>query len=170
MEEPTYHLKQLEVYISLTQSFFFCLFVLNLTNNIIFLLIIYSMNSFNALSPIPIHAKFGWYNQFLKLNSLLSNRKSKMLIIGYSLFSNLLRYLELWRKYFIYHRTLNFGTINAQKDEKWSPPLRNSLNFNIEINVFVFRNLNQLDWKMATLSTMHSLTMIMFTFMWTGNE
>ena len=63
------------------------------------------MDSLNLLSPTPRHGKFGWYNQFLKLN----NSKSKILMIGDSLNSNLLRYFEIWRKYFIYHGTQNFG-------------------------------------------------------------
>ena len=66
-------------------------------------------SSSTSLSPTPRNEKYGWYNQFQKHNLLLDNSEAKMLIVGDSLGSNLSRYPELWRKYFINHGALNFG-------------------------------------------------------------
>ena len=66
-------------------------------------------SSITSLSPTPRNGKHGWYDQFQKHNFLLNNSKAKMLVVGDSLVSNLSRYPEIWRKYFIYHGALNFG-------------------------------------------------------------
>ena len=43
-----------------------------------------------------------------KHNLILNNSKAKMLIVGDSLVSNLSRYPEIWRKYFVNDGALNF--------------------------------------------------------------
>ena len=67
-------------------------------------------SSVTALSLTPRNGKYEWYNQFQKHNPLLNSSKAKMLIVGDSLVSNLSRYPEIWRTYFINHGALNFGT------------------------------------------------------------
>ena len=62
-----------------------------------------------SLSPSPRNGKLGWYNQFQKHNLLLNNSKANMLIVSASLVSDLSYYPQTWRKYFLYHKTLNFG-------------------------------------------------------------
>ena len=61
--------------------------------------------------PIPTsrNGKPGWYNQFIEHKFLLSHSSSKILLIGDSIISNLSRYPDIWERYFISHRTLNFG-------------------------------------------------------------
>ena len=66
-------------------------------------------SSIASLSPTPRNGKHGSYDLFQKHNLLLNNSKTKMLIVGDSLVSNLSRYPEIWRKYFINHGALNFG-------------------------------------------------------------
>ena len=58
-------------------------------------------SSITSLSPTPRNGKHGWYDQFQKHNFLLNTSKAKILILGDSSVSNLLRYPEIWRKYFI---------------------------------------------------------------------
>ena len=62
-----------------------------------------------SLSATPRNGKHVWYDQFQKYNFLLNNTKAKMLVVGDSLVSNLSRYAEIRRKYFINHGALNFG-------------------------------------------------------------
>ena len=74
------------------------------------------MNSFiTSLSPTP---RNGYYDQFQKHNLLLNNSKVKILLVDNSLVSNLSRYPEIWRKYFMNHGALNFSIAGdkAQND------------------------------------------------------
>ena len=73
--------------------------------------------SVSTLSPTSRNDKLGWYNQFQKHNLRWSNSKAKILIVDDSLVLNLSRYPEICRKYFINHRTLNFG-IAGEKVKK----------------------------------------------------
>ena len=75
------------------------------------------MNSTITLSsPTPRNGKHGWYDQFQKHNFLLNSSKAKMLIVGYSLLSNLSLYPEIWRKYFLKYgeNILKFGLLEIK--------------------------------------------------------
>ena len=105
------------------------------------------MNSFiTSLLPTPRNGKHGWYDQFQKHNFLLNNSKAKMLIVGDSLVSNLSRYPEIWRKYFINHGALNFGIAGDKaQNVLWRV---NNLYFSSDLNlkyVFILCGTNNID-------------------------
>ena len=103
-------------------------------------------SSITSLSPTPRNGKHGWYDQFQKHNILLNTSKAKMLIIGDSLVSNLSRYLEIWRKYFIYLRALNCG-IAGDKAQNVLWRVKN-LHFSSNLGlkcVFIFCGTNNID-------------------------
>ena len=52
-------------------------------------------SSLTSLSSTPRNDKHGWYGQFQKDNPLLNNCKTKMLLVGDALVSNLSRYSKI---------------------------------------------------------------------------
>ena len=103
-------------------------------------------SSIASLSPTPRNGKHGWYDQFQKHNLLLNNSKAKMLIVGDSLVSNLSRYPEIWRKYFINHGVLNFGIAGDKvQNVFWRV---NNFHFSSSLNlkhVFILCGTNNID-------------------------
>ena len=53
-------------------------------------------SSITLLSPTPRNAKHGWYDLFQKHNLFSNKSKSKMLIVGVSLVSDLSKGLKFW--------------------------------------------------------------------------
>ena len=94
-------------------------------------------SSITSLSPTPRNGKHGWYDQFQKHNLLLNNSKAKLLLVGDSLVSNLSRYPEIWRKYFMNNGTLNFGIAgNKEQNVLWRV---NNFHFSSNLNLkYVF--------------------------------
>ena len=103
-------------------------------------------SSITSLSPTPRNGKHGCYDQFQKHNLLINNSKAKMWIVGDSLVSNLLRYPEIWRKYFINHRALNVGIAgDGTQNVLWRV---NNLHFCSNIHskcVFILWGINNID-------------------------
>ena len=103
-------------------------------------------SSITSLSPTPRNGKHGWYDQFQKHNLLLNNSKAKMLIVGDSLVSNLSRYHEIWRKYFINHGALNFGIAGDKaQNVLWRV---NNLHFSSDLHlkyIFILCGTNNID-------------------------
>ena len=62
------------------------------------------------VNPLARNGKFGWYNTFRKhVTMSTSSTNAKLVLFGDSIIANFDKCSDIFDKFFLYFRTLNFG-------------------------------------------------------------